>query len=233
MKKTSTRQRLDKSTWGRVNASPVDIFRKPVGNLSKLNERARTRNRQTQVSKTDFPFRVLEIDKDWCLIQLADRTHGWIPAKQVRQVKPRDYWGKIIYPVRNRCLLVRRPSQQKINSVLRKFARTPYLWGGTTVQGIDCSGFVQHAVFEWTKVLLPRNSRVQRKYGVSTKCQQLCPLDLVFFVHKKTDKSHVGIYLNDQIWHFCLDKCGLVGESLEELKKRYNCSTARRLFTFK
>ncbi|MFH1375328.1 MAG: NlpC/P60 family protein [Patescibacteria group bacterium] len=198
-----------------------------------MNERAKSRNRQTQVSKTDLPFRILELDRDWQLIQLADQTYGWIPAKQVQRIKPGNYWAKITYPVRNRLLRVPKPSRQKINGILRKFARTPYLWGGTTERGIDCSAFVQHAVFEWTKVLLPRNSRVQRKYGVSTKCQQLCPLDLVFFVHKKTRKSHVGVYLDDKVWHFCLDKKGLASESFEELKKRYNCSGARRLCTFK
>jgi hypothetical protein len=87
------------------------------------------------------------------------------------------------------------------------FLHSPYLWGGKSIMGIDCSGLVQVAA-SMSGLLLPRNARQQVNIGVPihflTEAQRG---DLVFFDHDDGKISHVGILLND---HFVLHASGEV-----------------------
>lgn len=77
--------------------------------------------------------------------------------------------------------------------------RTPYLLGGTTKSGIDCSSFVQQAFYAAYRKKLPRTTELQAKMGKKIHRSYLRQGDLVFFyLNNKT--AHVGIYLGDQ--HF-------------------------------
>lgn len=68
----------------------------------------------------------------------------------------------------------------------------PYLWGGTTPFGFDCSGLVQRLVHFVFNRWIPRDSRDQREQGVRIhKLSQLEPGDLLFF------PGHVGIWLGE------------------------------------
>jgi cell wall-associated NlpC family hydrolase len=66
----------------------------------------------------------------------------------------------------------------------------PYVWGGSTPRGFDCSGFVAY-VFAQVGVSLPHSSYAQYGMGTAVSMSQLEPGDLVFF----TGASHVGIYI--------------------------------------
>lgn len=76
----------------------------------------------------------------------------------------------------------------------------PYLWGGTTSNGFDCSGLVQHA-YRAAGVALPRVSRDQARMGVEVpSIDQAIPGDLVAFGQPTVD--HIGIYIgNGQMIH--------------------------------
>lgn len=69
----------------------------------------------------------------------------------------------------------------------------PYLWGGTTRNGFDCSGFVQY-VFKSSGIALPRTSFEQYKVGVPVSRDNLQPGDLVFF-NTYARASDVRIYI--------------------------------------
>ncbi|MCF7836289.1 C40 family peptidase [Candidatus Gracilibacteria bacterium] len=234
----STRQRPNKPLgWGKPTRPVVDIFRRPLDNFERLTDTAKTRNRQTQITTEDLPFQLLAEDEKWTLIGLADGTFGWIYKKFVDKIKTANYWEKVHIMPRHKTLILPSPTAPaKIKAILGRFKGTPYLWGGTTRQGMDCSAFIQKLFSELFGILLPRNSREQKKCGCFVYSRELCPLDILFFVHlptgrqaRQTGRHHVGVYFDDLIWHFCLDKKGLSTETLVELKKRYRYLTARRI----
>ena len=73
-----------------------------------------------------------------------------------------------------------------------EFIGTPYRSGGTTTNGVDCSGLA-FAVYRRVGVNLPRNSNAQSRTGDHVDRDELRAGDLVFF-GSGSNVSHVGIY---------------------------------------
>lgn len=70
----------------------------------------------------------------------------------------------------------------------------PYLFGGTSRSGFDCSGYTQY-VFKGSGISLPRTAAAQFSVGSSVDRAQLQSGDLVFFTTYASGASHVGIYI--------------------------------------
>ncbi|CDF59415.1 C40 family peptidase [Thermobrachium celere] len=77
-----------------------------------------------------------------------------------------------------------------------RFLGTPYVWGGTTPSGFDCSGFVKY-VYSHFGINLPRTSREQATVGQAVSLSEAQPGDLVFF---HSPISHVGIYVGNGMY---------------------------------
>lgn len=75
-----------------------------------------------------------------------------------------------------------------------------YQLGGTSENGLDCSGFVQKVFQNSVGAYLPRTAREQSEIGTQVDINQLKAGDLVFFNTMRRTFSHVGIYLGDN--HF-------------------------------
>ena len=76
----------------------------------------------------------------------------------------------------------------------RKYLGTPYVWGGTSPSGFDCSGFVQYVLAENGKSV-PRTTQEQFAGGQAVDKSNLQAGDLVFYNWQGgTDATHVGIY---------------------------------------
>lgn len=90
--------------------------------------------------------------------------------------------------------------EQKENSVIRSaltWQGVPYLYGGKSRAGIDCSALVQ-TVFKEFEILLPRTAQEQFRVGVGVPLANILPGDLVFFSTNGPGASHVGIYIGDR-----------------------------------
>ena len=83
-------------------------------------------------------------------------------------------------------------SGQAVLNYAYSFLGTPYVWGGSTPSGFDCSGFTSY-VFRHFGVNLPRVSRSQATVGTKVSYSNLQAGDLVFF--GTSGISHVGIYI--------------------------------------
>jgi len=103
------------------------------------------------------------------------------------------------------------------------FLNTPYRFGGSSENGIDCSGFVQK-VFKEFNLKLPRTAREQYTLGTKVPKGDLQLGDLIFFRTYAKYPSHVGIYIGDnKMIHASSRNRGVVVSSIDSkyFRKRY------------
>ncbi len=120
------------------------------------------------------------------------------------------------------------PDPELIEKLAKRLLNTPYLWGGRTPLGIDCSGFSQ-LVFKCAGISILRDAKDQATQGETIDFVSAAKLgDLAFFT-KKTDRiTHVGIVLDDmEIIHASgkvridkMDHYGIYNPEIEEYTHR-------------
>ena len=101
-------------------------------------------------------------------------------------------------------------TQENIESISRTMIGFPYLWGGTSSKGMDCSGFTK-MVYLMNGVIIPRDASQQINAGktvdINLKFEGLEKGDLLFFGRKATPEknqrvTHVGIWLGNDKMEF-------------------------------
>jgi hypothetical protein len=116
---------------------------------------------------------------------------AYVPASDVLEF---DKW-----------LLSREPNADNILSTAVQFLGFPYMWGGTSIKAMDCSGFTKTA-FYLNGVILERDASQQAKTGEDVDIREgfdnLQKGDLLFFGSKATQErgeriTHVGIYMGN------------------------------------
>ena len=129
----------------------------------------------------------LEVEGDgpgerWLAVRLPAGDAGYVQGGDVKPVDP------AAPPPRG--------TGADLVATARRFLGVPYLWGGMTAHGIDCSGFVSR-VYHANGVELPRDAQLQfaDKDAAPVGRRALRPGDLVFFGPDPGNVTHVGLYL--------------------------------------
>lgn len=124
---------------------------------------------------------------------------------------------KTVYPIADRRSINRELMLQSIQQFLGP-PPTPYRWGGNSLSGTDCSGFVQ-TLYREQGAYIPRNSRQQYLTGIMVSLNQLQFGDLVFFSkYFNNYVTHVGIFIGgDKFVHASCSK----GVTISSLNEKY------------
>ena len=128
----------------------------------------------------------------------AERVTELLRGEPVRVQDRRDGWARIVtaydYPgwVRIEDLAARRGDPV---AEARAFLGTPYLWGGMTERGIDCSGLV-HMAYRRLGRLVPRDADQQETAGEPLEETDLRPGDLITY-GDETATTHIAFWLGE------------------------------------
>ncbi|MBX9851086.1 MAG: C40 family peptidase [Cytophagaceae bacterium] len=95
--------------------------------------------------------------------------------------------GAVLYPKKSNDF-------KFLEKIASFYLHSPYMWGGKSHFGIDCSGFVQQ-VYKFAGHKLPRDAYQQAQIGKSIQFKDVQPGDLAYFVNEQGKVMHVGIIL--------------------------------------
>jgi gamma-D-glutamyl-L-lysine dipeptidyl-peptidase len=131
---------------------------------------------------------------DWYKVELPDGRAGYLPKKAAEDL---NAWRQS-----------RRPTAENIERTARGFLGRPYLWGGNSTKGFDCSGFAQQ-VFFINGIDLIHHAASQAREGRAVPLDDGLSLlrkgDLLFFGRRarrgRPERvTHVAIYLGDKLF---------------------------------
>jgi len=128
---------------------------------------------------------VFGAEGDWTRLTLPDGGEGFILTAQITP-----------FPSKEKVFSEKKGAEGIISTAMQ-YVGLPYLWGGTTAYGFDCSGFTQFC-YRMNGYEIRRDADMQYEQGeIVEDIKDLLPGDLVFFETYAKGPSHVGIYLGD------------------------------------
>ncbi len=131
------------------------------------------------------PLRIRNEENNWYEVELPDGQSGWVYQDELRMVER----PPLVDP-----RLVR--GADIVRDAMR-YLGTPYVWGGESGSGVDCSGFVYIVLAAQVPGLARTSSFEYFRMGTAIDRANLLPGDLVFFTTYAAGPSHVGIYIGE------------------------------------
>ena len=129
------------------------------------------------------------------ILRIQERRGGFT---RVKLPDGRGGWLANDHYVLEQELKTIRPQVSAVLATAERFLGIPYLWGGVSPKGFDCSGFVQ-TVFRLNNMELPRDAGQKASLGkdvaLDDSFRRLRPGDLLFFGKTSRRINHVAIYL--------------------------------------
>ncbi len=130
-----------------------------------------------------------------------------------------------LMPLEDRPQLTRTGCRETLTEV-QKFIGVPYLWGGSSSYGFDCSGLAQ-AFYLWMGHQLPRDADQQVDYGHSVERADIQAGDLLFWASRSDTErhhniTHVSIALNaDEMIHANQRRWAVTIDPIDEVHARF------------
>jgi cell wall-associated NlpC family hydrolase len=119
--------------------------------------------------------------------------------------------------------------QSKMMREISKYMGVSYVLGGSSMEGMDCSGYTMTVYKNAIGKVLPRSSAEQSKLGKAVELSNLKFGDLIFFNTTGESASHVGIYLGDDLFAHASVSFGVTISSLQSSYFAKRFETARRI----
>lgn len=187
---------------------------KGIAFLSVVPMRKEASDRAEMVNQVLYgeTFDILEKQEKWSKIRLHhDKYEGWIDNKQwalTSGQQPTANRKNIIsvlflkkkneiYPLGSFVGFDLAENKRSLLQTAKLFLNTPYLWGGRTFAGIDCSGFMQVA-FRVHGIQLLRDAYQQQTQGRKIKLENADTHDLAFFHNDAGRIIHVGMVIKEK-----------------------------------
>ncbi|OPJ55517.1 C40 family peptidase [Alkalithermobacter paradoxus] len=167
---------------------------------------------------------VLEKTGDWYKVDINGQQ-GYIHSSLLTIAQPQSVKEE------TRPVVSRGTTRSNVIQIANSQLGTRYVWGGSSPNGFDCSGFVLYTYRAALGRNLPHSSRDQSREGVYVEKQNLELGDLVFFdTSNDRNINHVGIYIgNGQFIHASSSRRQVIVSSLSEGYYQRTYVTARRI----
>ncbi|AQS93678.1 glycoside hydrolase [Polaribacter sp. BM10] len=212
-------QKMNKGEFDTWNASKKIIFTKNFGYVYNSK-------RQDAAIVSDITLggllKYLSEDASFYEVKYPDNRTGFVKKSEAVVY---ENWLKNL-----------QPSKENVEKVAKKLEGFPYLWGGTSSKGIDCSGFTK-MVYLMNGFVIPRDASQQINAGkeVDEKLnfENLEKGDLLFFGTEATESKkrrvvHVGIWLGNNKQEFIHASGNVHISSMDSLQPHFDAFNKNR-----